>query len=77
MVELAIVNLSGDLADPLMTGILAAYDPALEVELEVAVELGEHDAWFAEGDDVIATLEEMPPRRRRFGWLRHMTHAIS
>jgi hypothetical protein len=64
-VELAIVNLSGDLAHPHLLGLLHAYDPELEVELEV-VELD--DRWFDE-EVVAEVLEEEPPRKRRwFDW---------
>jgi hypothetical protein len=39
----AILNLSGDLADPLMLGLLHANEPDLEVEIEI-IQLD--DDWF-------------------------------
>ncbi len=48
--ELAIVNLSGDLAHPMMLGLLHAYDAALEVEIEI-VDTAAEDAWFDEPID--------------------------
>ena len=57
--ELAIVNLSGDLAHPELVGLLHAYDPELEVEIEV-IDLD--DAWFEQPDDVIAATADVPLR---------------
>ena len=65
--ELAISNLSGELAHPEMLGLLHAYDPDLEVEIEV-IDLD--DSWFEQPDDVIAATADVPPRERGlFSWL--------
>ena len=48
METVAITNLSGDLAHPLLLGLLHAADDALAVELELELELEqpENDDWF-------------------------------
>ena len=63
--EPAIVNLSGDLAHPHLLGLLHAYDPELEVQLEQD-ELDHR--WFDE-EIVDEVVEDEPPRKRRwFDW---------
>ena len=44
METVAITNLSGDLAHPLLLGLLHAADDSLEVELELVDQ--DDDAWF-------------------------------
>jgi hypothetical protein len=63
--SVAITNLSGDLAHPLLLGLLHANDESLEVELELVDE----DEWF-DREPPIEYEEE--PR----GWLASLWHRI-
>ena len=68
--ELAILNLSGDLAHPNLIGLLHAYDPELEVELELVDEID--DAWFVEPDTV---LDDDAPADAERGWFARLLSA--
>ena len=61
---LALANLDGDLADPVMVGLLYAREPDLEVELEIIDE----ESWFEQEvvDDEPAAPEALWRQALRF-----------